>query len=93
VDIEKDHRGSDRHQANNGNRTFPTLEVGGRYFAAVPSHAQQLAEELTFAESLIQATPLPNSRHMQSLIEQQKSASAPTRNDLLNSIPEQGSGV
>jgi len=33
-------------RANNGKRTVPTLEVGGRYFACSPFDAEQLAEEL-----------------------------------------------
>jgi glutaredoxin len=33
-------------KANNGKRTVPTLEVGGRYFACSPFDAEQLAEEL-----------------------------------------------
>ena len=33
-------------EANNGKRTVPTLEVGGRYFACSPFDAEQLAEEL-----------------------------------------------
>ncbi len=33
-------------KANNGKRTVPTLEVGGRYFACSPFDAEQLAEDL-----------------------------------------------
>jgi len=33
-------------KANNGMRTVPTLEVGGRYFACSPFDAEQLAEDL-----------------------------------------------
>jgi glutaredoxin len=33
-------------KANDGKRTVPTLEVGGRYFACSPFDAEQLAEEL-----------------------------------------------
>ena len=47
VDIEKDPSGEAIViKANNGNRTVPTLEVGGRYFACSPFDAQQLAAEL-----------------------------------------------
>jgi len=31
---------------NDGKRTVPTVEVGGRYFACSPFDAEQLAEEL-----------------------------------------------
>jgi len=49
VDIEKDPSGEAIViKANNGNRTVPTLEVGGRYFACSPFDAQQLGEESTF---------------------------------------------
>ena len=33
-------------KANNGKRTVPTLEVGGRYFACSPFDAERLAEDL-----------------------------------------------
>lgn len=33
-------------RANNGKRKVPTLEVGGRYFAASPFNAERLAAEL-----------------------------------------------
>jgi mycoredoxin len=33
-------------RANNGKRKVPTLEVGGRYFAASPFNAERLATEL-----------------------------------------------
>ncbi len=47
VDIEKDPSGEAIViKANNGNRTVPTLEVGGHYFACSPFDAQQLAAEL-----------------------------------------------
>jgi mycoredoxin len=36
-------------KANNGKRTVPTLEVGGRYFACSPFDAEQLAEELNIS--------------------------------------------
>jgi mycoredoxin len=36
-------------EANNGKRTVPTLEVGGRYFACSPFDAEQLAEELNIS--------------------------------------------
>lgn len=32
--------------ANNGKRTIPTLEVGGRYFSCSPFDAAELAAEL-----------------------------------------------
>jgi len=47
VDIEKDPSGEAIViKANDGKRTVPTLEVGGRYFACSPFDAEQLAEEL-----------------------------------------------
>jgi len=47
VDIEKDPSGEEIViKANNGNRTVPTLEVGGRFFACSPFDAEQLAKEL-----------------------------------------------
>jgi mycoredoxin len=47
VDIEKDPSGEDIViKANDGKRTVPTLEVGGRYFTCSPFDAEQLAEEL-----------------------------------------------
>ena len=47
VDIEKDPSGEAIViKANNGNRTVPTLEVGGRFFSCSPFDAQQLAAEL-----------------------------------------------
>jgi mycoredoxin len=47
VDIEKDPSGGAIViKANDGKRTVPTLEVGGRYFACSPFDAEQLAEEL-----------------------------------------------
>lgn len=33
-------------KANNGKRTVPTLEFGGRYFSSSPFDPEQLAEEL-----------------------------------------------
>jgi mycoredoxin len=33
-------------RANHGKRKVPTLELGGRYFAASPFNAEQLATEL-----------------------------------------------
>ncbi|HYL62499.1 MAG TPA: glutaredoxin family protein [Candidatus Methylomirabilis sp.] len=33
-------------KANDGKRTIPTLEVGGRYFSCSPFNAAELAEEL-----------------------------------------------
>jgi glutaredoxin len=47
VDIEKDPSAEAIViKANNGNRTVPTLEVGGRFFACSPFDAEQLAAEL-----------------------------------------------
>ncbi len=47
VNIEDDPSGEEIViKANNGKRTVPTLEVGGRYFACSPFDAEQLAEEL-----------------------------------------------
>lgn len=38
-------------RANHGKRKVPTLEVGGRYFAASPFNAERLAAELGIALS------------------------------------------
>jgi len=47
VNIEEDPSGEEIViRANNGKRTVPTLEVGGRYFTCSPFDAEQLAEEL-----------------------------------------------
>jgi glutaredoxin len=47
VDIEKDPSAEAIViKANEGKRTVPTLEVGGRYFACSPFDAEQLAAEL-----------------------------------------------
>ena len=47
VNIEEDPSGEEIViKANNGKRTVPTLEVGGRYFACSPFDAELLAEEL-----------------------------------------------
>jgi len=47
VNIEDDPSGEEIViRANNGSRTVPTLEVGGRYFSCSPFDAAQLAEEL-----------------------------------------------
>ena len=47
VDIEKDPSAEAIViKANNGKRTVPTLEIGGRYFACSPFDAEQLASEL-----------------------------------------------
>ena len=39
-------------KANDGKRTVPTLEIGGRYFACSPFDAEQLAEELNIPLNL-----------------------------------------
>jgi mycoredoxin len=50
VNIEEDPSGEEIViKANNGKRTVPTLEVGGRYFACSPFDAEQLAEELNIS--------------------------------------------
>ncbi len=47
VNIEEDASGEEIViRANNGKRTVPTLEIGGRYFACSPFDAERLAEEL-----------------------------------------------
>lgn len=47
MNIEEDPSGEEIViRANNGKRTVPTLEVGGRYFSCSPFDAAQLAEEL-----------------------------------------------
>jgi mycoredoxin len=53
VNIEEDPSGEEIViKANNGKRTVPTLEVGGRYFACSPFDAEQLAEELDISLNL-----------------------------------------
>jgi mycoredoxin len=47
VNIEKDESAEEIVvKANDGKRTVPTFDVGGRYFACSPFDAAQLAEEL-----------------------------------------------
>jgi mycoredoxin len=47
VDIETDPTGEAIViKANDGKRTVPTFEVGGRYFSSSPFDAEQLADEL-----------------------------------------------
>jgi mycoredoxin len=47
VDIEQDPSGEEIVvKANDGKRTVPTFDVGGRYFSSSPFNAEQLAKEL-----------------------------------------------
>ena len=47
VDIEQDPSGEAIViKANDGKRTVPTFDVGGRYFSCSPFDAEQLAEQL-----------------------------------------------